>query len=130
MQKKLRNTAVTLAGLAVVSAPLAAYAGTGNTVDEGCKTTRHDSLCVDPKAGKGVFADGNVAVYNSQAGMFVYKGRGPWTIRYSQGTISCPAATNCQKFFPATLTAKGSAVVVTTTKQGTVFVGNIATGGD
>lgn len=129
MRRKRRSVTVALASLAVVATPLAAYAGTGNTVDEGCKTTRHDSLCMDPNAGQGVFSEGNVAVYSSQAGQFVYKGRGPWTINYSQGSINCPAGTICQRFFPPVLTAQGSAVAITTRRQGTVFVGNIVAGG-
>jgi hypothetical protein len=118
--------------MSIALLPTVAYAGGGSTVSEGCKTTKHDALCINATGQKKAsYVDGNVATYVSNEGQFVYKGIGPWVIRHAGGTIRCPRRVTCQQFFPPVFTSKATNVSITTRRNsGEVFVGFLQTGGD
>jgi hypothetical protein len=101
---------------------------------EGCLVAKKNTLCAGGGGGdEGLqWTDHRSAAYTSAEGYFQYHGIGPWTIQYASGTINCPAATTCQRFFPEVLVPIDSQLLLSQTKNGTVFAGALqsAGGGD
>ena len=119
--------AIAAVGGALAVLPSAALADGGS---EGCMGAKAGSLCTDAN-GDLVYSDSRTGSFTSTLGYFQYKGFGPFTISYSGGSISCPKATWCERFFPEILVPVDSTVIVTTSGGGSVFAGALpAAGGD
>jgi hypothetical protein len=119
--------AITALGGALAALPSAALADSGG---EGCMGAKAGSACTDTN-GALVYSDSRTGSFTSASGYFQYKGFGPFTISYSGGSISCPKATWCERFFPEILVPVDSTVIVTTSGGGSLFAGALpAAGGD
>lgn len=94
---------------------------------EGCLVSKQNTLCT-AASGDLQWTDHRSAAYASAEGYFQYHGVGPWTIQYSDGTITCPPRTVCERFFPAVLVPVDSQLLLSQTGNGTVFAGALESG--
>ena len=119
------------AGAAVVALAAAPQIAQGAVALEGCLVSKKNTLCTGLGGGDGglQWTDHRSSAYASAEGYFQYHGTGPWTIQYSDGTITCPKATVCQRFFPEILVPVDSQLLLSQTGNGTVFAGALQTGG-
>ena len=95
---------------------------------EGCLVSKKNTLCTAP-SGDLQWTDARSAAYSSAEGYFQYHGVGPWTIQYESAIITCPQATTCEKFFPVILVTPDSQLLLSQTRNGTVFAGALESGG-
>ncbi len=115
------------AAAAFVAAPQVAH---GAVALEGCMVAKQNTLCTASGGDGGLqWSSSRAAAYSSAEGYFQYHGIGPWTIQYDSGTITCPKATLCEKFFPVVLVIPDSQLLLSQTGNGTVFAGALETGG-
>ena len=115
------------AGAAVVALAATPQVAQAAIALEGCLVSKKNTLC---SGGEGLqWTDHRSSAYASAEGYFQYHGTGPWTIQYSHGTITCPKATVCQRFFPQTLVSVDSQLLLSQTGNGTVFAGALQSGG-
>ncbi len=128
MRRSRAILAIAAVGGALAALPSAALA---ETTGEGCMVAKAGSLCT-ATTGDLTYGDSRTGSFASSVGYFQYKGFGPFTISYSGGSVSCPKATWCERFFPEILVPVDSTVIVTTSGNGSVFAGALpaAGGGD
>jgi hypothetical protein len=119
-----------LAGLGAATAAFAVpQVAQGATALEGCMVAKQNTLCTATGGDGGLnWSSSRSAAYSSAEGYFQYHGIGPWTIQYESGTITCPKATLCEKFFPVVLVTLDSQLLLSQTGNGTVFAGALDTG--
>jgi hypothetical protein len=125
---KLRLLAGLCAAVAVLAvAPQVAQAAIAL---EGCLVSKKNTFCSGAGGDGGLqWTNARASAYTSAEGYFQYHGTGPWTIQYDSGTITCPKATLCEKFFPVILVQPDSQLLLSQTGNGTVFAGALESGG-
>jgi hypothetical protein len=115
---------------AVTAACAVPQVAQGATALEGCMVAKQNTLCTATGGDGGLnWSSSRSAAYSSAEGYFQYHGIGPWTIQYESGTITCPKATLCEKFFPVVLVSLDSQLLLSQTGNGTVFAGALDTSG-
>jgi hypothetical protein len=131
MMPVIRNVRMGLgigaAAVALMAVPQIAEANT--PVFEGCLVSRANTLCTDPAGdGDAQWTATRYGAYSSGEGYFQYHGTGPWTIQHSDGTISCPAQTTCQRFIPPVVVPQYTQLLIQQSGNGVVFAGALSTG--
>jgi hypothetical protein len=115
---------------AVAAIAVGAQAAQAAVALEGCLVSKQNTFCTGAGGDEGLqWTDARASAYTSAEGYFQYHGIGPWTIQYESGTITCPRATTCQRFFPVVLVTQNSQLLLSQRGNGTVFAGALESGG-